>query len=215
MSERGHVNKKPRYVPEERRREQILEAAIAVFSEKGYHKAKMQEIALRAGVANGTVYRYYPSKFLLASEIIGVKGASGFVESLQKAGLEKLSPEDFLKITAERYFGNLGDRLPLIRFRISEALSHGELARQNYLNLLHRLLTDLASSFAEFQKKGFFRQGDPFIFGHIYYGMLFGFLYCQELMFGKEVTHIELDTVIESVVDVFLHGVKSDHKGSN
>lgn len=215
MVEREAVKKKRRYVSEEERREQILGAAIAVFSEKGYYKAKMQEIASRAGVANGTVYRYYPSKFLLATEIIGARGASGFVESLQKAGLEELSPEDFLKTTAQRYFGNLGDRLPLIRFRISEALSNSDLGRQYYKNLLHRLITDLAGFITRFQDKGLFTQGDPFILGHIYYGILFGFLYCQELMLGKEVTHIELDKVVDSVVDIFLHGIKNECKGSN
>jgi AcrR family transcriptional regulator len=215
MAEKNQMKKKRRYVPEEERREQILGAAIAVFSEKGYYKAKMQEIASRAGVANGTVYRYYPSKFLLATEIIGARGASGFVESLQKAGLEELSPEEFLKTTAQRYFGNLGDRLPLIRFRISEALSNSDLGRQYYPSLLHRLITDLAGLFAGFQEKGLFKQGDPFILAHIYYGILFGFLYCQELMLGKEVTHIELDKMIEPLVDVFLHGVKNESKGSN
>lgn len=44
------------------RREQILGAAIKVFSEKGFQVAKMQEVANAAGVANGTVYNYFRSK---------------------------------------------------------------------------------------------------------------------------------------------------------
>jgi len=45
-----------------RRQEQILKAALAVFSQKGYAAATIPEIARSAGVATGTIYIYYPSK---------------------------------------------------------------------------------------------------------------------------------------------------------
>ncbi len=44
------------------RREQILEGAEAVFSEKGYAAARVDEIAEHAGVAKGTIYLYFSSK---------------------------------------------------------------------------------------------------------------------------------------------------------
>jgi AcrR family transcriptional regulator len=47
------------------KREQILQAASAVFSEKGYHRATIKEIATRAGVADGTVYTYFENKTAL------------------------------------------------------------------------------------------------------------------------------------------------------
>ncbi len=40
----------------------ILDAAVEVFAEMGFHKARIQEIAKRAGVAVGSVYVYYASK---------------------------------------------------------------------------------------------------------------------------------------------------------
>ncbi len=40
----------------------ILEAAVAVFAEHGYHRAQMARIAEVAGVANGTVYLYFRNK---------------------------------------------------------------------------------------------------------------------------------------------------------
>jgi AcrR family transcriptional regulator len=44
------------------RRAQILEAAKAVFAEHGYHKAAINEIIRRAGIARGTFYLYFESK---------------------------------------------------------------------------------------------------------------------------------------------------------
>ena len=44
------------------RREEILKAALEVFSQKGYEASTIPEIARAAGVAAGTIYLYYPSK---------------------------------------------------------------------------------------------------------------------------------------------------------
>ncbi len=46
---------------DERRRD-ILNAAVHLFAEEGFHETTVQEIAAAAGVATGTVYLYFPSK---------------------------------------------------------------------------------------------------------------------------------------------------------
>ncbi|AVX19597.1 transcriptional regulator, TetR family [Carboxydocella sporoproducens DSM 16521] len=51
------------------KREQILAAAMEVFSRRGFHEAKMEEIAAAAGVGKGTVYEYFSSKAELFQEM--------------------------------------------------------------------------------------------------------------------------------------------------
>ncbi len=201
--------RKTRYVPEEQRREEILEAARQVFGEKGFHRAKIEEVAARAGVAHGTVYHYYPSKAALATEIIGSRGASGFLESVKEDSLLKTDPAELLKNVAKKYYGNMDERVPLMRFHIAEAVSDADLGRNYYRHLLHRLCTDLDHIVREYQGRGDFKAGDPFVFGHAFYGILFGFLYCQELMRGKELTGLDLQKIIPHIVDIFLHGVSA------
>jgi len=46
----------------EHRRKQILDAALTVFSRKGYGEATIPDIAREGGMAVGTIYNYYPSK---------------------------------------------------------------------------------------------------------------------------------------------------------
>lgn len=41
---------------------ELLDAALAVFAEKGFAAARMEDIAARAGAAKGTLYLYFPSK---------------------------------------------------------------------------------------------------------------------------------------------------------
>ena len=52
------------------RRGQILEIALQLFAENGYHKTKVSDIVREAGVAQGTFYWYFKSKEEIALEII-------------------------------------------------------------------------------------------------------------------------------------------------
>jgi AcrR family transcriptional regulator len=53
--------------PPEVRREQILDAAARVFTDKGTSVATVDDIAAVAGVAKGTIYLYFDSKEQLLS----------------------------------------------------------------------------------------------------------------------------------------------------
>jgi AcrR family transcriptional regulator len=46
----------------EERRRQILNAALTVFSQKGYHATNVSDVAAQAGVSQGTIYWYFESK---------------------------------------------------------------------------------------------------------------------------------------------------------
>ena len=52
------------------KRLRIIEAAVIVFSRKGFHRAKVEEIAEVAGVGKGTVYEYFKSKKELFLEMV-------------------------------------------------------------------------------------------------------------------------------------------------
>ncbi len=52
------------------KRDLILKAAVHVFSTKGYHNTKMEEIAAAAGVGKGTIYEYFSSKLHLFQEMM-------------------------------------------------------------------------------------------------------------------------------------------------
>ncbi|HVA61118.1 MAG TPA: TetR family transcriptional regulator [Mycobacteriales bacterium] len=53
------------------RRERILDAAVELATEGGYNAVQMREVADRAGVALGTLYRYFPSKVNLLVAAMG------------------------------------------------------------------------------------------------------------------------------------------------
>ncbi|WP_086851519.1 TetR/AcrR family transcriptional regulator [Amycolatopsis kentuckyensis] len=54
------------------RRQLIVEAGAAVFSERGYHAASMEEIAARVGITAAALYRHFPNKYALFAECANV-----------------------------------------------------------------------------------------------------------------------------------------------
>lgn len=58
-------------LPRGNRRERILDAAVALAEEGGYDAVQMREVAERADVALGTLYRYFPSKTHLLVSALG------------------------------------------------------------------------------------------------------------------------------------------------
>lgn len=58
-----------RRLPEERP-QQILQAALDVFGEHGLARARLEDIARRAGVSKGTIYLYFPNKEELFREMV-------------------------------------------------------------------------------------------------------------------------------------------------
>ena len=52
------------------KRQRIILAAMSVFSRKGFHKAKVEEIAEEADIGKGTVYEYFASKKELFQEML-------------------------------------------------------------------------------------------------------------------------------------------------
>jgi len=52
------------------RQAEVLDAAAQIFREKGYHEASIAEIAERAGVVEGTIYRYFSTKRELLVQVV-------------------------------------------------------------------------------------------------------------------------------------------------
>ena len=72
------------------RPQELLDAALELFVEKGYAATRSEEVAVRAGVSKGTLYRYYPSKEELLKAVIRSRLSSqirlGMLEADEHAG---------------------------------------------------------------------------------------------------------------------------------
>ena len=63
------VPKPPRRRNPKNTRERLIRASLELFTTQGYHETTTPQIAARAGVAEGTIYRHFASKDLLLNEL--------------------------------------------------------------------------------------------------------------------------------------------------
>src|SRR4051812_20688098 len=68
----------PRVRRPEERPQEILDAAIMVFAERGYHETRLEEVAEAAGVTKGAIYHYFDTKADLLLQAIEHHQAKGF-----------------------------------------------------------------------------------------------------------------------------------------
>jgi AcrR family transcriptional regulator len=93
MAETGKSRRSaPRARSDEQRQaklDAILDAALAVFAEKGFADARLDKVAARAGVAKGTIYLYVESKQALFEALIR-SGIAVPIEAIEQrvAGLD-------------------------------------------------------------------------------------------------------------------------------
>ncbi|MDR0312351.1 MAG: TetR/AcrR family transcriptional regulator [Treponema sp.] len=103
----------------------VIKAAVELFSEKGYASTSTKEIAVRAGVAEGTIFKQYPTKkdlMLWITERIIQKALFPLISS----GLSELlaknynSSEEFLSVFFQNRLSLIQDDIPLFRIIIQE-----------------------------------------------------------------------------------------------
>ena len=60
----------PRAVRQAERRQAILDAALDEFAARGFAATRLDDVAVRAGVAKGTIYLYFRDKESLFQELV-------------------------------------------------------------------------------------------------------------------------------------------------
>lgn len=149
-----------------RQRQEMLAAALDLFSQKGYHNVSMHEIAEKAEFAIGTLYKFFQNKEDLYKTIV-LERCDDFEEAFKRAmeqsddEIEKL--RHYVRFRGERFRNNL----PFVRLFLAESRGisfnlkagvHDEV-RQRYYDILKRLASVFASGI---DKKRFKNIADPY-----------------------------------------------------
>jgi TetR/AcrR family transcriptional repressor of uid operon len=111
----------------ERRRRQIMDAAIACFRRRGFHQSTMSEICAEAGISAGALYRYYPSKASIIGAIADDK--HGETDAVFAEAAVNGSAVDALSLLARGFFTKFADGDgAVIAEIIAEAIRDDEIA---------------------------------------------------------------------------------------
>lgn len=142
---------------------EIVEAALAVFAEKGFAAARLDEIARRAGVSKGAVYLYFATKEDLFRAVVGQAIAPNVLGLRQMLAQHSGPFGELLHLFAERLAALAG--APAVggvaKMVIGEARNFPELARVWHDELASQALGALAAAISAAQARGEVRPGDP------------------------------------------------------
>jgi len=87
---------------------QIIDAAVIIIAENGYHNAQVSKIAKQAGVADGTIYLYFKNKEDILISLFQEKMGQ-FIEKIEEDITEKEKAVDKLYMVIEKHFKLLSD----------------------------------------------------------------------------------------------------------
>ncbi|MRH42922.1 TetR family transcriptional regulator [Aquibacillus halophilus] len=94
-------NNKPKF-------KQIIDAAVTVIAENGYHASKVSKIAAQAGVADGTIYLYFKNKEDILVSLFQEKMGQ-FIEKTEQQIDLKQNAEEKMKTLIHMHFSQLSD----------------------------------------------------------------------------------------------------------
>lgn len=145
------------------RPQEILEAALGVFAEKGFARARMEDIASRAGVTKGTIYLYFPSKEEVFRSLVRESIGSAIGEVLSDVERFEGSSADLLRMAlgAIGQFVLTSDRVVLPKIVIAEAGTFPEMVRFYRREIIDKGLALLTRIHARGVARGEFRALRP------------------------------------------------------
>jgi AcrR family transcriptional regulator len=166
----------PRMAAEDRR-EQIIEVAVRLFSQKGFRGATTKEIALAAGVNEAIIFRHFATKSELYAAIIDRKANSAGMKKLRNSLADAMEQSDDQQVfeTLAFHIIEFHERddtaMRLLLYSALEGHELAEMITRNYILKTHQQV-------AEYVKKrmadGAFRRMDPIVAVRGFMGMIFG-----------------------------------------
>lgn len=197
----------------ERRRHQIMVAAKRVFSEKGFNKTTIEDIAREAELSPGTLYLYFKNKDdLYASLSLGI--LQYLLIRLEHINSEKnLNPEQKLEALKEAMYGVYEfDPLILINmFHLQSSETLKNLSPQllsEIKNLSQKSLEGMANIFEYGIKHKVFIKKNSLALANIIWALFSGIVLWIE---SKRIIHNEnnhLKQAIEIAFEIFTKGIK-------
>lgn len=147
----------------EARRAEILDAALAVFAEKGFYAAHMGEIGRRAGISQGTTYLYFTSKEEIFKTLVQESIAPRVSQLAQMTREFEGPTPDLIRLVMRAIVGFLGssDRAVLPKLIIAETGNFPELARFYKSEVTDRILAVFEGMLRRGMERGEFRKIDP------------------------------------------------------
>lgn len=203
-------------VPKFRRRaearpDEVLDAALALFVQKGFASTRVEDIAARAGLSKGAVYLYFPSKEAILEGLVRravlpiANNALGFLENY--SGDPRLVIGTVMKMVAGRLTDPKTIAIPRLLMR--EIVHFPEFAQMYRREVLDRVLPAVTQLIRNGIAEGYLRPVDPELTIRSIIGPLALHMLLAELFGITPAGGLDIDRLIDNHLSVLFDGLSA------
>ena len=196
-----------RRLPTPERREQIVEAAMRCFADRGFEGTTTRMLARAAGVSEGLIFRHFPTKKSLYRAIIARRILESPAGMMPAEAAERNDDRAVLSSIASTLVARVSKDPSFMRLMFYSALEGAPLSRMFYQARVRRVRRFLASYLERRMKAGALRVADPVAAAGAFMGMVANYVQ-QKHLFRVPVSKLGVDDLVKTWVDLFLGGLR-------
>jgi TetR/AcrR family fatty acid metabolism transcriptional regulator len=196
---------------QEDKRRMLLDAAVRVFARKGYHAARVGDIAEEAGVAYGLLYHYFSSKEEVLRNVFRETWRA-LIATIRSVAEGDEAPREQLRKVCEILLRSWRRDPDLVRVLVLEVTRSQLLAGE--MDEITESFRAIAEIVARGQADGSIRSDlDPLLASYVFYGAI------DELLTGWVLGRLpdseeDVARAEHTVVEIVAGGLAADHAGA-
>lgn len=214
------MTKNERRIPKFRRRaearpDEVLDAALDLFIEKGFAATRVEDIAKRAGISKGSVYLYFSSKEALFEGLVKRAIAPFAQNAMQMVAQFEGHPRVAITALLSMLAVKLGDsRVSAIpKLIMREGMHFPKLAQMYRHQVLDEIIPVLTGLIARGIKSGHLRPVDPELTIRSIVGPVIVHLLLAEVFQIVPSDGIAADRLVENHLSILFDGLSAPAKG--
>lgn len=186
-------------------RERILKAALRLFAKRGFEATTTRDLAEAAGVAEGSLFRHFPTKKAILIEV-ATQGWVDLLTDLLTALSEMGSYRAIAQVMRKRML-HLHENADIMRVCFMEAQFHPDLRERIQREVIDKM-TDVTEAFFETaMEQGVYRQMNPKTVARVFLGMFAVAGFSQDTILSPNASPSQMQEMAEEMADIFLNGV--------
>ncbi|KEO57538.1 TetR/AcrR family transcriptional regulator [Thioclava indica] len=200
----------------EARPDEVLDAALSLFTEKGYARTTVDQVAKRAGFSKGTVYLYFASKEAILEGLV-----QRTVEPIAEAAFETMTDyrgdprpvlAQFLRAMAQALADSKTRAVVMII--LQEAPAAPNISALFRKAVLGRALPAVTALLAQGVAGGHIRAIDPELTARSVLGPVIGHLLLSEIFRIRPEGGLQMDRLVENHLTLLFAGLEPDTGGA-
>jgi len=193
----------------EDRREQIIDAAMRVFAQKGFVRATNKDVAREAGITPGLIYHYFENKEALLMAVIEGRTPLKVIASLP-VGVHSMPPEQFFPFMIRQVMTVVESEnfVALLKVVLPELLNneHGYIA-QVLPAAIQRTFGFLGEYLEVQMQVGTLRRADTVLNTQILFGSIAGVVLRRQILRDPAALKCTHEEIAMTITQTFLHGL--------